>query len=128
MTCFEDRVACGCYPMDLHDPVTNTVVWKMPQGLSYPLPQPAPLGMKRTLAAGKCLSADPKAFGAVRVMPIMMNVGESAGYAAAYWPWGKQDSGPDLLRQPAELSGSEIWCVRKRGRDPKVKGKTSKLS
>ena len=65
-------------------PVTNTVVWKMlPRGLSYPLPQPAPLGMKRTLAAGKCLSADPKAFGAVRVMPIMMNVGESAGYAAA---------------------------------------------
>ena len=32
MTCFEDRVACGCYPMDLHDPVTNTVVWKMPPG------------------------------------------------------------------------------------------------
>ena len=84
MTCFEDRVACGCYPMDLHDPVTNTVVWKMLPGVYHiPYRSLLPLGMKRTLAAGKCLSADPKAFGAVRVMPIMMNVGESAGYAAA---------------------------------------------
>ena len=35
MTCFEDRVACGCYPMDLHDPVTNTVVWKMLPGVYH---------------------------------------------------------------------------------------------
>ena len=64
--------------------LTNTVVWKMLPGVYHiPYRSLLPLGMKRTLAAGKCLSADPKAFGAVRVMPIMMNVGESAGYAAA---------------------------------------------
>lgn len=70
MTCFEDRVACGCYPMDLHDPVTNTVVWKMLPGVYHiPYRSLLPLGMKRTLAAGKCLSADPKAFGAVGSCP-----------------------------------------------------------
>ena len=42
-----------------------------------------PAGLHRTLAAGKILCCNRKAYGAVRVMPIMMNVGESAGYAAA---------------------------------------------
>lgn len=84
MTCFDDRVAVGGYPMDFHDPVTNTVVWKLLPGVySIPYRSLLPRGLHRTLAAGKCLSADPKAFAAVRVMPIMMNVGESAGYAAA---------------------------------------------
>lgn len=84
MTEFEDRVAWGCYPMDIHDPVTNTVVWKMLPGVYYiPYRSLLPEGLHRTIAAGKCLCADNRAFGAVRVMPIMMNVGESAGYAAA---------------------------------------------
>lgn len=84
MTCFEDRVACGCYPMDFHNPITNAVEWKVLPGVYYiPYRSLLPLGLRRTLAAGKCLCADQKAFGAVRVMPIMMNVGESAGYAVA---------------------------------------------
>ena len=84
MTCFEDRVACGGYPMDFHDPVTNSVIWKMLPGVYYiPYRSLLPKGLHRTLAAGKCLSADQKAFGAIRVMPIMMNVGESSGYAVA---------------------------------------------
>lgn len=84
MTEFEDRVAWGCYPMDVHDPVTNTVVWKVLPGVYHiPYRSLVPEGLHRTIVAGKCLCADNKAFGAVRVMPIMMNVGESAGYAAA---------------------------------------------
>ncbi len=81
---FDDSVACGCYPMDIHDPATGTVIWKMLPGVYYiPLRSLLPKGLHRTMAAGKCLCADDGAFGAVRVMPIMMNVGESAGYAAA---------------------------------------------
>ena len=84
MICFDDRVACGCYPMDIHDPATNSVVWKMLPGVYYiPYRCLLPKGLHRTIVAGRCLSADPRAFGAIRVMPIMMNVGESAGYAAA---------------------------------------------
>ena len=41
------------------------------------------MGLHRTLAAGKCLGCEKEAFAAIRVMPIIMNVGESAGYAVA---------------------------------------------
>lgn len=81
---FEDRVAVGCYPMDVHDQKTGTVIWKVLPGIyQIPLRCLLPEGLHRTMAAGKCLCADDGAFGAVRVMSIMMNVGESAGYAAA---------------------------------------------
>lgn len=81
---FEDSVACGCYPMDIHDPVTNSVIWKMLPGVYHiPYRSLLPRGLHRVLAAGKCLDADDQAFGAVRVQPIVMNMGESAGYAVA---------------------------------------------
>ena len=81
---FEDSVACGCYPMDIHGPVTNSVIWKMLPGVYHiPYRSLLPRGLHRVLAAGKCLDADDQAFGAVRVQPIVMNMGESAGYAVA---------------------------------------------
>lgn len=84
MTLFPDRVACGCYPMDIHDPVTGGVIWKALPGV-YHIPYRCllPKGLQRTLAVGKCLSAERQAFAAVRTMPTMMNLGESAGYAIA---------------------------------------------
>lgn len=70
--------------MDIHDPVTKAVIWKMLPGVYHiPYRSVVPEKLHRTIVAGKCLSAEKKAFGAVRVMPIMMNVGESVGYAAA---------------------------------------------
>ena len=82
---FEDTIAIGCYPMDIHDPVTNTVIWKVLPGMyNIPFRSLIPRGSKRIIVAGRCLSADKEAFGAIRVMPIMMNVGESAGYSISY--------------------------------------------
>lgn len=84
MRVFDDAVAIGCYPMDVHGPATNSVVWKMLPGVyGIPFGSLLPKESRRTLVAGKCISADERAFAAVRVMPIMMNVGESAGYAVA---------------------------------------------
>ncbi len=84
MVSFPDDIACGCYPMDIHDPVTNSVIWKILPGVYHiPYRSLQPVGLHRVLAAGKCLGAEKKAFAAIRVMPIMMNVGESAGYAVA---------------------------------------------
>ena len=79
---FEDTIAVGCYPVDVHDPVTNTVIWHMLPGV-YHIPYRAslPKGSRRILVAGKCISAQEKAFAAIRVMPIVMNIGESIGYA-----------------------------------------------
>lgn len=80
MKVFEDSIACGCYPMDFHDPVTNTVIWKMLPGVYHiPFRSLIPRHLERTVAVGKCLGAEKQAFSAIRVMPIMMNVGESAG-------------------------------------------------
>ena len=81
---FPDSVACGCYPMDIHDTVTNTVIWKMLPGVYHiPYRSLLPKELHRTIVAGKCLDADDQAFGAVRVQPIVMNMGESAGYAVS---------------------------------------------
>lgn len=81
---FPDSVAVGCYPMDLHDPVTHSVIWKVMPGIYHiPFRSLIPKGFCRTLVIGKCLCADKKAFGAIRVMPIMINTGESAGYLFA---------------------------------------------
>lgn len=81
---FDDSIACGCYPMDVHDPITNSVIWKVLPGIYHiPYRSLLPRSLHRVLAAGKCLDADDQAFGAVRVQPIVMNMGESAGYAAA---------------------------------------------
>lgn len=84
MTEFEDSIAQGCYPVDIHDPATGGVTFQVLPGVYHiPYRSLIPAGLHRTLAAGKILCCDRKAYGAVRVMPIMMNVGESAGYAAA---------------------------------------------
>lgn len=84
MTDFEDSVACGCYPMDIHDPVTKSVVWKVLPGVYYiPYRSLLPKEGSRILVMGKSLGAEKKTMAAIRVMPIMMNVGESAGYLFA---------------------------------------------
>ena len=84
MTDFADSVACGCYPMDIHDPVTKSVVWKVLPGVYHiPYRSLLPKEGSRTLVIGKSLGAEKKAMAAIRVMPIMMNVGESAGYLFA---------------------------------------------
>lgn len=82
---FSDSIAIGGYPVDVHDPITNTVVWHILPGLYYiPFRSLIPKGSSRVLVVGKCISADEKAFAAIRVMPIVMNIGESAGYIIAH--------------------------------------------
>jgi len=88
---FQDTIAIGCYPMDIHDPITNTVLWKMLPGLyKIPFRTLLPKNAKNILVVGKCICAEEKAFAAIRVMPIVMNIGESAGYAVAYAYKNKQ--------------------------------------
>ena len=84
MTDFADSIACGCYPMDIHDPVTKSVIWKVLPGVYHiPYRSLVPKKLHRTLVLGKSLCAEKKVTAAIRVMPIMMNVGESAGYLFA---------------------------------------------
>ncbi|MDQ7820754.1 MAG: FAD-dependent oxidoreductase [Armatimonadota bacterium] len=83
---FADAVACGGYPIDLHDPASLRLVAKrLPPGDYYSIPYRCllPRNLDNALTAGRCISATHEAFAAFRVSAIAMAVGQAAGMAAA---------------------------------------------
>ena len=87
---FDDAVAVGGYPIDMHDAKTKGVVWMEVDGvygIPYSCMVPQSSGRTvRTIVSGKAVSADREAFGAIRVIPVVTNMGEAAGHAA-YLSW-----------------------------------------
>jgi len=83
---FPDAVACGGYPIDLHDPVSmRLTARRLPPGEYYTIPYRCllPRGLHNVLTAGRCISATHEAFAAFRVSAIAMAIGQGAGTAAA---------------------------------------------
>lgn len=81
---FDDSIAVGTYPLDVHDPVTKTVLWQdVPGVYKIPARSMMPKRSKRLIVAGRGISATEQAFAAIRVMPIAMNIGEAAGCMVA---------------------------------------------
>ncbi len=83
---FPDAIACGGYPIDIHDPVSMHVLTKrLPAGEYYTIPYRCllPQGVENVLVAGRCISATHEAFAAFRVSAIVMAIGQAAGTAAA---------------------------------------------
>jgi hypothetical protein len=83
---FEDAVARGNYPIDIHNPAGGgTVIRGLPAGESYDLPYRClvPKRVDNLLVAGRSVSATHEAQAAVRIMPICIALGEAAGIAAA---------------------------------------------
>ncbi|MDQ7840530.1 MAG: FAD-dependent oxidoreductase [bacterium] len=83
---FDDAIACGAYPMDIHDPASDRlVVRRLPEGEFYTVPYRCllPRGGGNWLVAGRCISATHEAFAAFRVSPIVMAIAQAAGTAAA---------------------------------------------
>lgn len=83
---FEDRIACGGYPIDIHDPTSARLVAKrLPAGMFYTIPYRSllPKGGRNWIAAGRCVSATHEAFAAFRVSAIVMAIAQAAGTAAA---------------------------------------------
>lgn len=80
---FDDAVAVGAYPIDIHDPLTKQVRFIDIKGV-YKLPYRCmlPVGTKRLIVAGRAVSADDTAFAAIRIIPCISNLGEAAGHAA----------------------------------------------
>lgn len=81
---FEDAIACGGYPIDVHDP-KGTGVHFITTANVYTIPYRCllPKTIDNLLVAGRCISATHEALGAVRVMPICFATGQAAGTAAA---------------------------------------------
>ncbi|MHA1340708.1 MAG: FAD-dependent oxidoreductase [Promethearchaeota archaeon] len=84
---FEDRIAIGNYPIDIHDPMgsAQTEIKRIPEGKFYSIPfrSLVPKGIRNMLIAGRPISATHRAHSAIRVMPICSAIGHAAGIAAA---------------------------------------------
>lgn len=88
---FKDVVARGSYKIDLHNPIGGCVEKnplagkRLPPGESYDIPYRSlvPQEVDGLLVAGRCISATHEAQGSMRVIPIVVAVGQAAGTAAA---------------------------------------------
>jgi hypothetical protein len=83
---FEDTIALGGYPVDIHAPSgkgTKTTFFKLGTTYGVPLRCAIPKNLKNLLVNGRCLSATHEALAGVRVTPIMMAFGQGIGLAAS---------------------------------------------
>src|SRR5690606_27987645 len=83
---FDDVIARGSYPVDIHNPQgKGTVLKRLPPGEAYDLPLRAliPQRVENVLVAGRGISGTHEAHSSYRVMPIAMATGQAAGVCAA---------------------------------------------
>jgi len=83
---FKDVIARGSYPIDIHSPTgEGTVNPPMAPGASYDIPYRSlvPKEIENLLVAGRCISSTHEGQSAIRVIPIVVAIGQAAGVAAA---------------------------------------------
>ncbi|MHB9155238.1 MAG: FAD-dependent oxidoreductase [Endomicrobiales bacterium] len=83
---FDDVIARGTYPLDIHNPKgKGTVLKRLPAKESYDIPLRCliPKETSNLLVAGRCISGNHGALASFRVMPISMATGQAAGACAA---------------------------------------------
>jgi glycine/D-amino acid oxidase-like deaminating enzyme len=83
---FDDAIARGAYPVDIHNPAgAGTVLKRLPPGEAYDIPLRCLLPQRtdRLMVAGRCMSGTHEAHSSYRVMPIVMATGHAAGVCAA---------------------------------------------
>jgi len=83
---FDDVIARGSYPVDIHNPKgSGTILKRLPEDAAYDIPLRCllPEGIENLVVAGRCLSGSHEAHSSYRVMPIAMATGQAAGVCAA---------------------------------------------
>jgi FAD dependent oxidoreductase len=83
---FDDAIARGAYPVDIHNPKgSGTLLKRLPPGEAYDIPLRCllPRNTERVIVAGRCISGTHEAHSSYRVMPIVMATGQAAGVCAA---------------------------------------------
>lgn len=112
---FDDAIARGSYPVDIHNPGgKGTILKRLPANEAYDIPLRAliPRGVNNLLVSGRCISGSHEAHSSYRVMPIAMATGQAAGVCAALAATSGQqprevradDVRKQLLRQGANLA------------------------
>jgi hypothetical protein len=111
---FDDVIARGTYPVDIHNPTgKGTVLRTVPPGDAYDIPLRCliPRDVEGILTAGRCISGTHEALSSYRVTPTAMATGQAAGVCAALaarrhqWPRRVPagDVQAELIRQGADL-------------------------
>lgn len=108
----EDSVLLAANSVDVlgrFGPRSNEYI-TIPEGKCYGIPYGAlvPATLSNLLVAGRCVSADSEAAGAIRVMPPCMGMGQAAGTAAALAVKDEQEVRTlniELLRKTLEENG-----------------------
>ena len=83
---FEDAIAMGGYPIDIHSPdgaAMNHRYLKPGSWYSVPYRSLVAREVENLILAGRCISTTHEACAAIRVTPIVMAIGQAAGTAAA---------------------------------------------
>ncbi|WP_029010467.1 FAD-dependent oxidoreductase [Azospirillum halopraeferens] len=83
---FDDAVARGTYPVDIHNPTgKGTVLRRVKPGEWYEIPMRAlvPQRVEGVLVAGRCISGTHEAHSSYRVTPTCMATGQAAGVCGA---------------------------------------------
>ena len=84
-TRFDDSIALGVWPIDVHPPKGHVGMHRMFVPLPYQIPYRTmlPKKIENLLVAGRCISADREAMGSIRVGATCGAIGHAAGIAAA---------------------------------------------
>jgi hypothetical protein len=99
-TQFEDAIAAGAYPIDIHPAAGGELHYEpLSEDHAYQIPYRSliPTSLDNALVAGRGVSATHAALAAIRVMTISMAVGQAAGTAAAM---AAADHAGDVRRVP----------------------------
>lgn len=83
---FEDVIARGSYPLDLHNPAgRGTLLKRLPPGQAYDIPLRSliPRDVDYLLVGGRCIDGTHEANSSCRSTPTSMATGQAAGVCAA---------------------------------------------
>jgi hypothetical protein len=83
---FDDAVARGCYPIDIHSASSDELNTRELGGQGWydiPLRCLQAPNIENLLVAGRCISADASGFASARTLPTAMATGQAAGMVAA---------------------------------------------
>ena len=83
---FDDEIACGGYPIDVHSPDgEGTKSMHLAYGAIYGIPYRCLINdkIRNLINVGRCITVTHEACAAIRVSPIAMAIGQAGGTAAA---------------------------------------------
>jgi hypothetical protein len=83
---FDDAIARGCYPIDIHSASSDELTTRELGGSGWydiPLRSLQSPNIENLLVAGRCISADASGFASARTLPTAMATGQAAAMVAA---------------------------------------------